>query len=1281
MVQLRLHPPVETKNLFSRHYLDERLKDHPIWIERQEEIERVYKEIKELYDREKAQLPQYEEAQLEEHFIRPVLRKLGHIYEVQQPTYKSRMIPDYAFFRDDESAREAKNKGKKEFYQKAIAVGDAKKWGTPLDKKSPGKEKFVYDNPSFQIDIYLRDTDTKWAILTDGRFWRLYNQKTSARLDSYYEVDLASVLERGSVQDFKYFYLFFRKDAFLRDERGTNFLEQIYDQGVNYAKKVGEDLEKNIYKALEILAQGFLDWPANSLSPDQETIEKIHDNSLIFLYRLLFVLYADGRGMLSGLHKLGYEHYNINRLRAQAFEAKKDGALSRHSSALWDRLSALFQLIDEGSEARRIPKDDLFIPPYNGGLFHSKEHIILAEKKVGDTYVADVLELLTVPPDEDKTIFIDYSTLEIRHLGSIYEGLLEYKLRVAEEDLVAVKEKDKQIWIPKSKANGKKILDEARKGELYLVTDKGERKATGSYYTPDYIVKYIVENTLGPVVEEKLKGATTDEEKIERILSIKVLDPAMGSGHFLVEATDFLAEKIVQFVKPEQLRDEKEIEWARREVIKRCIYGVDLNHLATELAKLSLWLGTLEASRPLSFLDHHLKIGNSLIGAEIYKLDKHPSELKAGEASSQLSISSFMRASIMESIDKLLSMYNWIVERAEEKIADIKYKEQVFEELMRQPLRRRFVELANLHTSYYFGNEFTKDEYEEALRGFQDGEDAWNKIRGQEHFKRAQDIATEKDFFHWKLEFPEIFFEPGKEKENPGFDVVIGNPPYVRIYRGLLDSDDVNFWKNRFISAYMKFDLYVLFMDASIDLIKKKGYTAMIVPDKFMNSPYGEPLRNRILKETQIISILDLRDLKIFEEVAVSNVIPVFQKTPSNHSMFSVLTIADNEFVVIDKLSQDTFSFGDKSFRISRNLKDVEISNKIVNQSIPFSKIYYVNWGLRTGTEEKTKQYVVDSSEHPLARPMIRGENIVGRYELTEPTQFIIYDKDALYNPMFEEFFENTKIVFRKISGEKGLMAIVDNQNYYCFSTLIPCVNITHIAKIKRAGIPAPTPESTEYTQHYFFLAIVNSKLMSWYYNKNQSDKLSVVPNHIKDLPIRRISFMKSEKERTKLVSELKELYNASNLTQIFQLIDSYLPKDKDGNFITKNEKSDVVHDFLAFLAEQMIEMNKDKNKEIKDFFSWLKDVHGIDKEAMKPKTYLDEFYTLEAGAFFKHLEKNKIKPKPQDYSAIKETLEKTSSRIKPLVERIERTDRLIDQIVYKLYGLTEDEIRIVEAS
>jgi hypothetical protein len=292
---------------------------------------------------------------------------------------------------------------------------------------------------------------------------------------------------------------------------------------------------------------------------------------------------------------------------------------------------------------------------------------------------------------------VDYSSLEIRHLGSIYEGILEYRLKVSTREMAAVKDKGKELWLPSGEVGKRKILDRVQAGEIFLATDKGERKATGSYYTPDYIVKYIVKNTIEPVIQKKKEewgGVAGSGHFADFILSIKVLDPAMGSGHFLVEATDQLARWLVQAwatARPEEAEStevaEQDIHWARREVVRNCIYGVDQNPMAVELAKLSLWLTTVASNKPLSFLDHHLRCGNSLIGAELEKLTVLP----GARAEEQPPLWGFV---LKSHTDSLLKNYSRMDALPDDNLQMVKWKEDQFRQIKDSELSRRLNELS-----------------------------------------------------------------------------------------------------------------------------------------------------------------------------------------------------------------------------------------------------------------------------------------------------------------------------------------------------------------------------------------------------------------------------------------------------------------------------------------------------------------------------------------------------------------------------------------------------------
>jgi len=1269
MVQLSLNF-LKNSYLFSTHYLETLIQQNPEW-EENEATKEAFNQIKQIYENKKGALKFYNESQLEELFIRPIFKVLGHHYGVQAKVNRSARTPDYGFFPDEDALLEAlKNQGKDDFYIKAVAIGDAKSLKVSLDKKRKGKASFEYQNPSFQIDTYLRETPPKWGILTNGRYWRLYNQETSYKLDNYYEIDLFQLLEADDVENFKYFYLFFRLEAFLIGPDGKNFLDRVYEGSITYARELGESLQENVYKAMKILAEGFFDTPKNNLTKTDENIKLVHENTLKLLYRLLFIFYAESRGLLDTSNK-AYEYFSLDWIKRDvADRMDKKEPIMQISTVYWDRLKNLFGLINVGSESRGIPKDTLYIPPYNGGLFDPERNHFLEENIVGDAFIAEAVDLLARSKGNNSRGkgFVDYTTLEIRHLGSIYEGLLEYKLKVAEHEMVAIKEKGKEKWILKADANGKKVLDSVKPGELYLVTDKGERKATGSYYTPDYIVKYIIENTLGPIVEMKKEEWTKkmDHPFMDDLLEIKVLDPAMGSGHFLVEATDYLSHWLVRAwaeARPEESEQEEveehDIHWARREVVRRCIYGADLNPMAVELAKLSLWLETVAANKPLSFLDHHLKCGNSLIGGNVKDLvvlpDVKGKRKVKTEGQEQPPLFRFV---VKQHFDELIRHYGEIAGMVDDELAVVKEKQEKYEALQKSTLNKRFHQLANIWSSTYFGNEVPEDEYAEMQNHLQDDEETWNKYAEQEWFKRAQEIADEKRFYHWELEFPEIFYGEGQRKENPGFDAVVGNPPYGS--KKMLNNMEKSFIKirHRFTGSN---DTAEMFIEKAFNLLKNDGGFGYIVPKPMSYITSWSEIR-RFLSKRRIIAIGDVS--RAFPEVLLEQIIIVAMNKPK--TKVAQIAVAD-EKVIKDVGIVCTDFFTERIFPLYMFDPYCRIYERLEQTSQHLKSLFRV-WAGIGGITSKL-------SRNPKQFLILKGQSVT-RYGITDDIWHV--SKGV---PNINDFKEHAepRVVCQDIVAHVTtpydhiiLMGTYVNPNILTQETTI------NFSKKNKGDL----------ISLYFLLSLINSKLFSWhayYFIFNKAIRtMHYRPGYADYSPIRRISFATPKKEREKLVTDLKERYRERKIEDILDIVEACLPKDEGGNFIIDKEKSDVIHDFLAFLAEQRIEMNKEKQVEIKGFLGWLEREIGASIDDLKLKTKIKVYYGHDFDTLLDVLKQNKKKiqldPSRRGFQEkVRAEFETSISKLKPLMVRIEKTDWLIDQIVYKLYGLTEEEIKIIE--
>ncbi len=1338
---------VNNQSLFSDYYLTNLVKDDDSSKKSLGEVKEAFNKIKETYEREKKFLKDgIKENETERRFIRPVLDTLGHIYSLTPNVHspEGTRQPDFAFFSTEEDHEEAEKKlrDKNEYFTKAISVGDAKRWNRFLDKKiRESTDPFTNQNPSYQIDFYLRATDKKWGILTNGKHWRLYNRDTSYRLDVFYEVDLQTLLEAEDYEAFFYFYAFFRKEAFTE-----GFLERAYKESLEYTSRLGDELKENVYDALRLLADGFLHFPSNNLT--ENDLDLIRENTFVLIYRILFILYAEDRGLLPQ-DKHEYQSYSLRNL-AKDIAEKIDRSvhLSPTAQGYWGKLQDLFRMINEGDDYTKVP-------PYNGGLFDNEKHPFLTTYKVGDSYFAKVIDQLTRAEASGRKGkgFVNYRDMEIRHIGSIYEGLLEHRLKIAPEDIAVVKDdKRKEIFIPKAGVGKRRTITTYNKGEVFLETDKGERKATGSYYTPDYIVKYIVSNTLGPLLEDKkkalsertellrerlkdpalgsaqkkaykeeLKNIESGTTYLEEILKTKVLDPAMGSGHFLVEATDFLARELVKTLgESTGEAEEDDIRWARREVVEKCIFGVDLNPLAVELAKLSLWLYTVARNRPLSFLDHHLRCGNSLIGAWIKDLGNLPIVTKKKTKTQQLQaagqVTTFEHI-FKQRINILLRNFELIEKLPSETVQQIKEKDRIYQEF--RNIVRRFQNIADVWTSIYFGNEVPFEYYDKLQEKLSASEEEWKTLRNEHSFIKALDVANDKNFFHWELEFPEVFFEGHRRKDNPGFDVVIGNPPYIPFQER--DPHSTLYFSYAYLSAFRTYDIYVLFIERSISLLSLRGYFGFINPNKFISSQYGQKLKTLIQEQTQVRTLIDFHDASVFKDaINYPCILLLKREIPNNVSSIRYLKIDQDNFKAFVHMQRFSELSSLPSFFIAKDWNQLssDILSSYAKKTFIISLVEFcknIYEGVRPGYE---KAYLLTFEEANnlkieklLLRPAIKADRIdpyeINWSETGPDSMFIIFPyqwkgdnfvllnlddfpngkkylegfKDKLYDneakgypPLRYKYYhcpkqmaERNRIITPDISNKCEFA--FDEEGKFVFPNTIYGLSLKDDLDISP----------------YYLLALLNSSYI-------EAVIKSITPSvrggfhrfkteYLESLPIRCISFDTSDKERKKLFEKGKMSYERCMKKGDDKSVIEFVEHQLDA----KPERGDVVHDLLAFLAEQMIDMNKEKQKEIKGFLLWLEGYLGTNIDKLINKTRIKKYFELSWEHLLGVLEQNRIRIDKVDVTSrgsqekIKKEFEDSFSKLNPLLSRIRTTDNLIDQFVYMLYGLTDEEMKIME--
>ena len=1232
---------VKNQSLFSNYYLDSLIVEQPQWADTPD-IESDYAAIKGLFDAVASNAAHFNEAQTEREFIQPLLEQLGHVFEVQPTlqTSQGAKRPDYAFFPSADTHYAAQpDINTNQFFKTALAVGDAKAWSHNLDRKVQGRgDPFNNQNPNYQIDFYLRSADKDWGILTNGRQWRLYHRQTSYRLDSCYEIDLAALLtDNGDLETFRYFYCLFRRDAFTPNANGTSFLDHVLGESQRYTVGVSDDLKNRVYDALRLLIGGFLDFSHNCLDRANPPLDEIHTSCLILLYRILFILYAESRDLLPLDNRDYAMQYSLDHL-ATDIHGKLDGSIDFAPGAnlYWTGLRQLFTLINEGWKDR--------IPQYNGGLFNPQQHPFLEDYGIGDDALAQVVELLTRTEKGER---IAYRDLDVRHLGNIYEGLLEYQPQIAAEDLVIVSKRGGETVAPESSPNQEIAYPE---GAVYLLTDKGERKATGSYYTPDYIVRYIVENTLGPLCE----GKTVDE-----ILSLKILDPATGSGHFLVGVVDYLAEELITHPDAahmtETASEETELAYWRRRVVESCVYGVDLNPMAVELAKLSLWLHTVAKGEPLSFLDHHIRCGNSLIGTKIENLPNLPelkkSRRKTGESQTELPMPFPFTDTVATAIGHYL-----LIEETESRTADqIHAKEHQLD--IAQTMLRLHKGVANLWTSVYFGNDVSRSTYHQALNALRSRDS--DALENLPSYRRGQEVATEKRFFHWEIEFPEVFRDKfGREKDNPGFDAVIGNPPYG----ANLDELDKRFVKINLPAVDNVADSFVIFTERGLLGLAHQGRMGLIVPSGWLTARMYRSLREWLYSVCAIEYIVHL-PYDVFPDAYIDTVIFISQKSS----------------FVSGRVLIKRYGIRESAEELASKTPDYDEVDSAIWQEDPHHRFLTLLSPLVISIHNKVRQFGTKAEMFlEVARGMTpfsgaaEGSQAartgfwgtVGRYDLRAEKMEQVSMVGLTECPA-DNFFVGQRLIIRRIISRQHR------------------IHATHVDTdfaINKSYLLAIGQDPS--ISLFYLLSLINSSLFSqifiWFSEVAKRDdfpQLDIAT--VREFPVRRINFTTPADERDRQLEKAKTLYqfclNKGSTDCVLGFVKHHLTADP--------ERADLVHDLLAFLAEQMLEMNKTKGEEIRGFLHWLEREIGVEIDTLKNKTAIQSYFGLSLDGLLDILKKNRrsIASSRSFQESLNREFTASLAKLNPLLTRIQGTDTLIDLVVYQLYGLTDEEIVVVE--
>ncbi|TAH35593.1 MAG: hypothetical protein EYC70_13125 [Planctomycetota bacterium] len=551
-------------------------------------------------------------------------------------------------------------------------------------------------------------------------------------------------------------------------------LEQILEASGRFAGDLAERLRERVYQSVvPLLARGIV--AARGLrKPKANDLADTYEMALTVLFRLLFVAYAEDKDLLPYRWNGLYQRRSLKTKAQELAELRRAGASFDAGDTLWDEVTRLFRAVDRGNR-------EWGVPAYDGGLFSEDGEVSpagaqLAALSLPNTVFGPALADLLLVEGPEGLGPVDFRSLGVREFGTIYEGLLESELSVAETDLAV----DKSGAYRPCKSGEEPAV---ARGDTYLHNASGARKSTGSYFTKHFAVEHLLERSLEPALAEHTArlDALGEEEAGERFFDFRVADLAMGSGHFLVAAVDRIERALTGYLSRRRLpavteelaalraaalealgplADQVEIEHTqllRRLIARRCIYGVDLNPIAVQLARLSIWIHTFVPGLPLSLLDRGLVRGNSLVG--IGRLDEVKEKLEEGS----LPLFPIDAASLLGAAAEPLKRLARLADATPSDLARARKAQEAAVAAVAPAAA-----LCDLVTAARPAGERVAVDLEK-----------WEEIRdrlpgSKEHratAKRLEGLQA----FHFPIAFPEVFL-----RERPGFDVIVGNPPWEK---------------------------------------------------------------------------------------------------------------------------------------------------------------------------------------------------------------------------------------------------------------------------------------------------------------------------------------------------------------------------------------------------------------------------------------------------------------------------------------------------------------------
>ena len=932
-------------------------------------------------------------------------------------------------------------------------------------EESQDKESIITESKNTKSTIAIKNSSFATQIQNDGDISPMPqhdNTKSHTKQDN--------TIYDKQLQAFNYFYHIFHAKNFTqdsKDSKDTSTISHILEKNAQSKTNIEDDLQSLIYgiNGRDSLFEkiGACIYAANA----ESSLEQVYENALYFIFRLLFIAYFEDKfddvlekhscfKQRISLYALLNEIQN-NEIK-QAKGSPKPTSYTKHQAPKHKsyigiaRLEEIFRIYNEGN-----PNYDM--PLFNGGLFDSTKTALLATPKIfNDTDLIEILETLFYYTDSLNTYKRDYRTLSVAHLGTIYEGLLSYFFDKADEDIFYLVYAPKIRGKAKGKAKSQDIIEgyfdsydyekiakthtihriqNYKKGQIYLKNTSNSRKSTASFYTPESITKFLCQEAL----QESIKTTLNDKN----ILRFKILDNACGSGHFLIESLnaitkivlesfdsfpsfktlyerekDNITQNITEYIKDYQI-DESDI--IKRLLLKRVIFGVDVNPFSIELSKLSLWIDSFIFGTPLSFLEHHIKCGNALIGTSIADFKQNTLAKSKGLFLQDLD-------SKFNALQEVFYKLDSIKDSTE---IDIKESKRLYQDEILPTLTK-----LNLYLNYQNAKHFIKDPQErQSLLALQQA-----GLESLEQNKEAKELiesyAKTYRFFNYEIEFPEIV----EEGAFVGFDVIVGNPPwdktkfsdsdffpqFISNYRTLSNSKKEEIKKNLLAKPYIKAqyerekafiqsvndyykesyplnsgsgdgNLFRFFVEKNLHLLAKNATLNYVLPSALMLEEGSLSLRKEILENKRLNFFYSFENREgIFNDVHRSYKFALMQvqntQADSTHkikTMFyktNIDSVYDTNNIIETSLEEiATLSPSQLALQEVRDKKDLEILAKCYARFKPLS-LEWLDFRNELHMTADKDLFIESYSDDLL--PLYEGKMIHQfNAEFSEPTYFL----------------------------------------------------------------------------------------------------------------------------------------------------------------------------------------------------------------------------------------------------------------------------------------------------